>query len=359
MGTVSTVLFRILYSTRLSKYSVGSVPPTPLLYTDTAHVILCMRSSDHYGSHRLLTDPCLHRIDGGSGSSIESFWDNAAVVVPAVYKEWLSRNTSDGSKQIPPTWLVEQYSVYLYQRWDASAPCHCPNRGYESGIFLRFLSDHYSRLPSVVAFVQADWLQEARMRPPVAFDFWQPRCMLEGSAIHASSRWMPLGKRHTCWPPGQMRRGSSYWPNKRSHASGLLIEACWHELLGMFEQRPPSQSTRLNLTFYPFQNFLASREQLLAHPHSSYHFAYERLVLNGTCLSPPSQLWPRPSGEKVLVSDALAHNKETAGKGMEHLMHAIFGGQPAEHAPPARIPANKMCIEQASSQGAACQMRGL
>ena len=125
-----------------------------------------MRSSDHYGSHRLLTDPCLHRIDGGSGSSIESFWDNAAVVVPAVYKEWLSRNTSDGSKQIPPTWLVEQYSVYLYQRWDASAPCHCPNRGYESGIFLRFLSDHYSRLPSVVAFVQADWLQEARMRPP-------------------------------------------------------------------------------------------------------------------------------------------------------------------------------------------------
>ena len=253
----------------------------------------------------------------------------------------------------PPTWLVAQYTVYLYQRLNKSEPCFCLNRGYETGVFLRFLVDHYERLPAVMAFVQADWLQAARGSPghwPAAFDFWQPRCAFD-SADRPFRRWMPLGKRHSCWPPGQISRTSSYWPNKRSHLPGVLIEACWHELLFLFGHPRLDPLHRLNVTFYPFQNFVASRERIREHAHSSYLLGYARLVVNGTCLDPPMQ--PGPHGG--VLKDSPAYNKETVAKGMEHLMHAIFGDQPVTGSGPAQIPADASCELLASPHGAACQ----
>ena len=53
-------------------------------------------------------------------------WTDRTVIVPAVYREWHGK--------APPAWLSAQYPVYLYQRENASLPCMCPNRGYESGI---------------------------------------------------------------------------------------------------------------------------------------------------------------------------------------------------------------------------------
>ena len=309
---------------------------------------------------------CLHIADQSQVGFSAATWDAAAVVVPAVYQEW-----GRATPLVPPPWLVAQYSVYLYQRLNESASCFCPNRGYESGVYLRFLSDFHDRLPAIVAFVQADWLSPVRFRAPVAFDFWQLRCAFRNTS-QPFSRWMPLGKRHTCWPPGQMTRTAAYWPNRRSRAPAQLIEACWHDLLGIFGKRP-APGTRLNLRFYPFQNFIASRAQLREHPHSSYAQAYARLVLQGTCLDPPLPLtgpWVSLSnsshgggagrgGGGVAIQDSVAFNKETAGKGMEHLMHAIFGSQAAEGAPPAPIPAAARCDRLAEPGGAPCQAHGL
>lgn len=107
--------------------------------------------------------------------------------------------------------------------------------------------------------------------------------------------------------------------------SPTLIEACWHELLRLFGQ-PVDPTARINLTFYPYQNFVASRTQLRTHAHDRYQRAYARLVINGTCLNPPTQLGPH--GESV--HDSVAVSKETVAKGMEHLMHVIFGGRPLD-----------------------------
>ena len=301
--------------------------------------------ADH-SHHRPVTgDPCLH----GDATS----WSTAAVIVPAVFKEW-----GTTLPLTPPQWLTAQYPVYLYQRLNASFPCFCINRAYESGVFLRFLVDHFTRLPAVVTFVQADWLQTGRGVQPTPFAFWQPNCAL-ARPNEPYHRWMPLGKRRTCWPPGTVRRSASWWstPQSRrqsphSHVGPPLIEACWHELLRIFG-RPIDPSARINLTFYPYQNFLASREQLREHAHSTYEQAYEQLVVKGTCLSSPTQR----DANGAVVHDSLGASKETVAKGMEHLMHAIFGGRPLDvsDADPERfavLPLSENCTHSARTRGA-------
>ena len=77
--------------------------------------------------------------------------------------------------------------------------------------------------------------------------------------------------------------------------------------------------------------------------------AVMRLVLDGTCLQPSAQ--PRPDGSGLLVHDSPRFNKETAGKGMEHLAHVIFGAQEPEGAAPVQVPADAGCAAPVDAYG--------
>ena len=145
-------------------------------------------------------------------------WGRSTVVVPAVYKEW--------GLKLPlraPGWLIEQAPVFLYQRLDPNHSCYAANSGYESGVYLRFIVDHYNRLPAHTVFAQADWFSSHKGLPPHAFDFWQLRCLRGNNATHSNQpelqaealasgthheqgwrHWMPLGLRHTIYPPYQV-----------------------------------------------------------------------------------------------------------------------------------------------------------
>ena len=218
---------------------------------------------------------------------------------------------------------------------------------------MRFLVDHFARLPALVAFVQADWLQVSRGGAPTPFTFWQPACAL-ARPDEPWHRWMPLGKRHNCWPPGYMRRSASYWHKRSSAASQAQVEACWHELLRVFGQ-PVDPAAQLTLTFYPYQNFLASRSQLHTHSYSDYRLAYDRLVINGSCFDPPAQR----DAHGLPAHDSVPFHKETVAKGMEHLMHVIFGGRPLDAGEGdatsyVRLPANRSCTDAARSPSPAC-----
>ena len=139
------------------------------------------------------------------------------------------------------------------------------------------------------------------------------------------------------------------------HVEPALIESCWHSLLGLFG-RPLDPTVPISLTFYPYQNFIASRAQLRMHSERSYQLAYERLVVNGTCLDPPIQRGARGN----MLHDSLTLNKETVAKGMEHLMHVIFGGRPLDAAAGdvanryTRLPATRNCSLAAPSPNPAC-----
>ena len=82
-----------------------------------------------------------------------SSWPKPVIVVPAVYREWERRGV--------PSWACPargaDYAVApVYQRLDPVAPRYVPNFAFEAGVYLRFVVDHYDRLPDITAFLQGD-----------------------------------------------------------------------------------------------------------------------------------------------------------------------------------------------------------
>jgi len=77
------------------------------------------------------------------------------VIVTSVYKEWLTEGK--------PSWVTDPefkkkhgYSVFAYQKLDPSAPHYFGhNRGTETGIYLKYIVDHYENFPDVAIFVHA------------------------------------------------------------------------------------------------------------------------------------------------------------------------------------------------------------
>jgi len=238
-----------------------------------------------------------------------ALWEDSLVVVPAVYREWLSPAR-------PPAWLVYQAVVYLYQRLNASAPCFALNSAFESGVFLRFIVDHYNHLPAHAAFLQADWfaMRKAQPFPYTPFDLWQLGCVRRATRPHAWTHWLPLGLRHTVWPPYQVQRVADFFGTSYTYrmlpicsgAHGLYMESCWREIAHLFSipvGGGHQSVARINLTFYPAQNFVASRWQLRRHSLQTYEKAMDQFVVRGDCVRPGTALtvWPEL---RSLASDA-------------------------------------------------------
>ena len=328
-------------------------------------------------------------IRDGCLQGLSSEWGLSTVLVPAVFREW------GGLPLRAPRWLLEQAPVYLYQRLAPEKPCYSHNSGYECGIYLRFLNDYYDNLPAFIVFAQADWFAMHKGQAPHIFDFWQLRCLhqhgLRGNNSHIDQpeahrghaawwHWMPLGIRHTIYPPYQIRsRGTDLFATSYTYrilplcsgAHDLFVEWCWRELLALFaiQPHPPngllpqavdqtydtnSAPRRLRVTFYPAQNFIASRKWLRRHSRRTYVTAYERLILKGDCHAGggiADGAWPElldlasHAQQEMMVKlvnrtspRPRNFNKIMVATSMEHLMHAIFGGHPVEGAPPMVFP---------------------
>jgi hypothetical protein len=250
-------------------------------------------------------------------------------VVASVYREW-------GQTPAPPAWLTAQHPVWLYQRLTNAAACYAPNRGFESGIYLRFIVEHYESLPAVMVFVQADFfgnggkrtkpmvLRKARVVKDDSGSFWQPRCA--SAEVPAWRHWLPLGERENRWPPVSLWRSANFWdqyskrdlaPLGLANATRLgseLVAACWRELLRLFgigSFGPGVPGVR----FYAFLNFIASRERVRQYRHKVYRAVLARFD-EGRCLT-GSEAPSLPASPKLI--------KPMLAGGMEHLSAAIFG----------------------------------
>ena len=101
------------------------------------------------------------------GSSKKA-WPTPLVVVPAVYDEWdapAGSETKDLARAVPD-WAAPargaKYAVSeLYQRRDEDGSRFVPNRAYATGVFLKFVIDHYENLPKMTAFVGGDFARAA------------------------------------------------------------------------------------------------------------------------------------------------------------------------------------------------------
>ena len=265
-----------------------------------------------------------------------SDWRAKTVLVPAVFREWHGHG--------PPQHLLAQYPVFLYQRLNASAPCFCANRGYESGVYFKFVAEHYARLPAFVAFIQGDWVFYTKQARGGAFQFWQPSCM--GQPGSPWSEYMPLGGRRSVWPPRCVFRQTSWYGKFVGRGRAPVVEACARELLHIMEWpgvvRPYDRARPLNITFYTNMNFVASRARLQRYPHHVYRTLARRFVDDGLCVPGGGGGGGGGGGRDVLaatgVVDVPEIAKYTLGMATELLQQTIFGDVPLEDGPPPVVP---------------------
>lgn len=271
-------------------------------------------------------------------------WSNHTVIVPAVFREWHGHG--------PPDWLSKQYPVYLYQRLNSSVPCYCANRGYESGVYFKFIAHHFARLPAFAAFIQADWIFMTKTHYGGPFRFWQPQCVGDAAAGQQWADYMPLGGRRSVWPPRCVARELSWYGRLVGRKNVAIIEACARELLAIVEWQgtvpPHNRTDPLNVTFFTNMNFIASRTRLHRYSHRAYRTLAHRFLEEGVCV-PPSPA-SATSGLSEIVMDSPSFAKVTLGMTTELLQQALFGDSPLENGPPPEVPVDsEHCSTRAMS----------
>ena len=221
--------------------------------------------------------------------------DDKFALVVSVYKEWGENNEK------VPEWANanasrDNYFVVqpFYQRIEASKPAFVVNKGFESGVYMRYIVDNYHNLPEAVIFVQADGCE-------VDMNAVLPRVTL--GILDQAGGFLPLN----CLKV--MGRSISMWGGER----GERVEACWREVskhfeLNLFEGFALGSDFQINMVCCAC--FAVKRELLLSTPFEVWNSFYERSIVKGQCI------------EGQLDIDEGKH--ETAGT-FEHLAHVIFG----------------------------------
>ena len=225
-------------------------------------------------------DPCiLHRGSVASHSGL--------VLVPAM---WVHSYPASA-------WHTE-FDTCAYQRHDPSAPAYVPNLSYEAGIYLRYIVDHYDRLPELIVFIQED-------AGPDELD--RIRCLQRSNA--SSWGWSPVTL-HDYW-----QRGPEIWKNICEED----VHSCWVGLASDFGIALPTAALP-RVGMYGRSNFAVTGARLRETPLAAFRAAYRRLVLSPHCLQ--EEVW---NGKPIVKR---CSDKDNGGCTFEHLQHALLGRQP-------------------------------
>uniref|UniRef100_A0A7S1J8S5 Uncharacterized protein n=1 Tax=Eutreptiella gymnastica TaxID=73025 RepID=A0A7S1J8S5_9EUGL len=225
-----------------------------------------------------------------------SQWKTNVVLVPAVYDEW--------AKYGVPYWArLKDYQLFLYQRKNPQKKNYAYNFGYEAGIYLRFIVDHYYDLPVHTAFVHARPQQHNR-------------------------RWLEWLK---CIRPelNYSILNNQYVKYRPLHSVGQADkEQCWRDMLSVGgHPLPPKLEPAVG--FYCCNQFVISKRQLLRHSLETY----ERLLrMMG---APPDVCHEGPFDKDALYMNTTETTEspgpassKMAGSTFEHLQHVVMGGHP-------------------------------
>lgn len=116
------------------------------------------------------------------------------VLVPSVYKEW--RRNSPQWATDPETQKWFNYTVFTYQKLDPNAPNYFEyNRGTETGVYLKYVVDHYDNFPDVAIFVHAKPQKH------------QPNWLNMVGCISPNATWYNINYGYETW----ITRNPDYW----------------------------------------------------------------------------------------------------------------------------------------------------
>ena len=223
---------------------------------------------------------------------------------PAVTVVVASHKYDPSSPSTQPEWMrpdargPSPLAFFTYQRTNASRPFYSPNYGFEAGVYLQYIVEHYDALPRLTAFVQGTPAEHNR--------HWRAwlRC-LKPSVQYASLS-----------PRFVTNRSMAFW---RKRGDDAAVEMCWRNLLDAFDASsllPPR--TEPLLSFHCCSMFVASRELLRRHPRRAYERAYSLLVgSRGRCNGRPaaSSAWPLLYAS-LRCRELTRANRERGGAGL-------------------------------------------
>jgi len=219
-------------------------------------------------------------------------------------------NAREDLELVPAMWLTKypssswhkEFKTCVYQRHNSNERSFVFNRGFEAGIYLRYIVDHYDSLPDIVAFVQEDATSDIGDRL---------------ACLRTNKDWG--------WTPLNMffveDRDLSIW---RSRGVADAVHACWYNLAADFGIVLPTADDPV-VSFYCCAYFAITRKQIRLHSRKSYASAYQRVVNLELCST--DEMW---NGRSVPPN---AGDKDTSAGAFEHLQHSILGGQPLRMTP--------------------------
>ena len=239
-------------------------------------------------------------------------WTTQVAVVVAHYDEWdsLAEMPVWANNSVDPSLdenapLCAGYTVApIYQRRHPDAPNFVPNHGYEGGVYLKFVVDHYDNLPDVAIFLQADAdvLEDLPSRL---------KKVVERQATRGDVTYLPLNAGNDFNPNQVYFHKRDPYQEWWQETSLRGIETCWRNVASWFgtewgENEAPAVSG------YCCNYFAASRENIRKTPLEVWQKAYHQLIELADCGGGP-------------VKDR-AEDKWKIGITLEHMAHVMFGG---------------------------------
>jgi hypothetical protein len=245
-------------------------------------------------------------------------WKTPVVVVPATYNEFVA---------LTPGWMLElltspKRSLYLYQRFEPGRLHFAHNVGFESGIYLRFVVDHYDDLPEVVVFVQGG---------PESHNFeWRQWV----GCLRPNMSYTSL---NTEWVEDRVIEGDA--PSPIFSPYQLWTEQCMRDVLELLGT-PLAPRAPLPFQTYCCAQFAVHRDVIRARPKAGWEALYARFgTPPGRChVGPPRPLDELASNTPAVraenqpwgpeLDDGDQFQKIVLGLTMEHLAGAVWGGEP-------------------------------
>jgi hypothetical protein len=235
-------------------------------------------------------------------------------VVVAHYDEWdalpempVWANNSKDPRFFPDSPRARGYTVApMYQRRRPENPGFVPNHGYEGGVYLKFVVDHYDNLPDVTVFMQAD--ADAQSDLPSRLGKVVTRQKNFGDIDY-----LPINVGNDFNPEQVYFYKRDPYQEWWKETSLRAIDQCWRTVAGWWGHEWP-QETVPTVSGYCCNYFAASRESIRKTPLETWKKAYESLIERAECV-------PGSGPVATRVDD-----KWQIAVTLEHMAHIMFGG---------------------------------
>jgi len=224
-------------------------------------------------------------------------WEGPTVLVVAHWNEDLAWLQSAPYSSMPRV---------VYQRHDPAAPYFSPNFGFEAGIYLQFIVEHYDSLPEQVVFLQGGPASHIDMR----YLGETLQCLRAGRVPYFSFSQMPF----------LINRNLDTYTGVHSPVTVEpfihRMRACARRILALFGVEL-ADGEEMEVSTYCCATFTASRDAIRRHPWEVWRHVYE---LVGSGAAPC--VWADGQDDPKRVPGLLDLNE---GFIMEHFWHVIFG----------------------------------